>query len=155
MTPAERVVVRTAIEFINAPRPCPDEFQNLGEAVAALEAERAAGGRVVTETIRTWSEVVEGDEIFSVKTRKWYEVTESGAMPEGRWKIVAKGLPKPIRPVAAGDVTVRRGETGAVVDMFASVLWSGPTLPSQPTSGPAPVEIPDAAHDPEASESDA
>jgi hypothetical protein len=154
VTPGERVVVEAARRWYARVADGPHEDERLCEAIRALEAERAAGGTVVTETERTWDQVVEGDEIYSAKTRKWYPVRESGALPDGRWKIVAAGLPKPIRPMASADVMVRRGETGLTVDMFASVLWSMPTLPSQPAVA-IEVPVPDVAHDPEASEPDA
>lgn len=157
MTPAERVVVEAARAFIRAAVPRPDELQSLDEAVAALDAERfdsiKDGHR---EIPTTWDQVVEGDEIYSAKTRRWYEVREAGALPEGRRKIVAAGLPRPIKPMAVGDVLVRRGRTGQAVDMFASVLWSMPTTPSLPAASidQAPAEVPDVAQDPEASEDD-
>lgn len=156
MTPAERVVVETARRWYSrVAEDGPHADEELCEAIRALEAERSAGGPAVTEQPMAWDQVVEGDEIYSDKTGKWYHVTESGAMPGGRRKIVTRELPKPIRPMASAGVLVRRGETGKAVDVFASVLWSMPTLPSQPTAGAAPIEAADAAHDPEASETDA
>jgi hypothetical protein len=117
----------------------------------ALEAERADPAAPL-EISTTWDQVVEGDEIYSAKTRRWYQVREAGALPEGRRKIVAAGLPRPIRPMAVGDVLVRRGQTGKAVDMFAGVLWSMPTMPAQPEGKAGPVDVSDIAQDPEASE---
>ncbi len=154
MTPGERVVVEAAIRFCTGPSQYDDA--EIHQAVRALLAERADPA-TPQQISTTWDQVVEGDEIYSAKTHRWYPVTEAGALAEGRRKIVAKGLPKPIKPMGVHDVLVRRGATGQAADMFASVLWSMPTLPSLPAASPdqVPAEVPDVAQDPEASEPDA
>jgi hypothetical protein len=169
VTPAERVVVEAAVRLETGQADYPPlgeavrletgqaDYPPLGEAVRALLAERADPA-TPREISTTWDQVVEGDEIYSPKTRKWYPVTEAGALAaSGRRKVVAKGLPQPIRPMGVHDVLIRRGATGQAVDMFASVLWSMPTLPSLPAASlnQAPAEVPDVAQDPEASEPDA
>lgn len=77
----------------------------------------------------TWGEVVESDEIRSAKTGKWYEVTSSVRLKNGKMKVIAKGLPKAIEMAADKPVELRRGPTGEAVDMFTRVLWSGPANP--------------------------
>lgn len=149
MNPAERVVVAAARKWAAAPDSDKARLELL-EAVVALKALEAAGGPVVTEVTRPWRDVVVGDEIYSARTRKWYEVTATVMLDDGRVKVWAKGLPKPIRPMAVADVLVRRGEMGLAVDVFASVLWSGQNAPDAPeTSGPI-IEV-DVTQDPEAS----
>lgn len=88
--------------------------------------------KIATESERTWAEVVESDQIWSDKTRKWYEVISSVALPDGRMRIQAKGLPKSITPAGAKPVRVRRGPTGQTVDTW-NVVWSAQTIPSTPT----------------------
>jgi hypothetical protein len=74
----------------------------------------------------TWGEVVESDEIYSAKTRKWYPVRMTVRSPDGRTVTVeAIGIPRFTKP--AGDpVRVRRGPTGRAVDVV-TVIFSGPT----------------------------
>ena len=90
-----------------------------------------------TETELRWNQVVESDQIWSDKTRKWYQVISSVALPDGRMRIQAKGLPKSIAPAGAGTVRVRRGPTGQTVDMW-NVVWSAQTIPSTPTDPDKP-----------------
>lgn len=88
-----------------------------------------------------YGQVVEGDEIKSVKTGKWYEVT-STSTTETTARIRLKGVgPVLIKPIAdelpAG--THRRGETGKAVDLFV-VAFSGPNIPSAPETIPTKSE---------------
>lgn len=76
-----------------------------------------------------WGQVVEGDEILSVKTGRWYTVSSTSTSAAGariRLTGVAKMLTRPVaEEVPAG--THRRGATGAAVDLFI-VAFSGPTV---------------------------
>lgn len=122
LTPGERVVVEAAIRWRRGPNV---GHQYLMDAVDALEAERADPDALVEQEI-TWGQVVEGDEIYSPKTGRWYEVTRAvhAGGTEGKSLINAKGIPRGLKPNSADPVKVRRGPTGNAVDMFASVLWS-------------------------------
>lgn len=124
LTPAERVVVEAARRVV---RDLPfgqldARLGDLHQAMTALEAERADPDASTEQEI-TWSQVVEGDEIYSPKTDRWYEVTRA-AHGAATSTINAKGIPKALKPVSAHKVKVRRGPTGNAVDMFANVLWS-------------------------------
>lgn len=152
MTPAERVVVEAALRW-HAERHVPGSITGgeLYKAVNALLAERADPA-TPKERELTWGQAVVGDEILSDRTRRWYEVTNvvgPGVLDGGRVKLWLKGLPKPVQPKAADPVKLRRGEMGKVVDVFASVLWSGQSAPDASEAEEMPA--PDPAHDPEAS----
>ncbi len=167
MTPAERVVVAAAVRWhssVQAERP--EGFHaELDAAVDALLAERA-GPQAETVEI-TWTEVVEGDQIYRHRTGggpvpldspagAWFTVTDRGGLMPGtnRIRLHAKGIGRPIQPVATRLVTVKRGATGKAVDMLGSVLWSGANMPAAILHSeivPPPAVI-DVAHDPEASE---
>ncbi len=75
-----------------------------------------------------WGQVVESDEIYSTKTGKWYEVVRTVAAPGGQVKVWTAASPKPFLRPAAEQTTVRRGPTGAAVDVF-QIIFSGPTGP--------------------------
>lgn len=122
LTPGERVVVAAAIRYVDARAASDIE---LIQAVRALQAERADPDALVEQEI-TWGQVVESDEIYSDKTKRWYEVTRAvhSGGTEGKSLINAKGIPRGLKPNSADLVRVRRGPTGNAVDMFASVLWS-------------------------------
>lgn len=76
-----------------------------------------------------WGLVVEGDEIYSTKTQKWYEVTGSVTVKgTSRVKIFARGIPRAFERDAREDVTVRRGPTGKAVDVLA-LVFSAQTMP--------------------------
>lgn len=81
----------------------------------------------------TWGQVVESDEIYFAKTRRWYEVTQTVLSQDGKTvRIWVKGQIKAaVR--AVGDVPddYRRGATGAVVDLF-QVVFSGQYTPGKP-----------------------
>jgi hypothetical protein len=125
MTPAELKVIEAAKAYWrNAD--AADSHNALMDAVEALEADRKNGPEMPV----TWFQVVESDQIWSDKTKKWYEVISS--VPVGdRMRIQAKGLPKTINPLASADVRVRRGATGQTMDMW-NVVWSAQTIPSTP-----------------------
>lgn len=77
----------------------------------------------------TWAKVVESDEVYSPKTKVWYEVQQRITLPNGKIKIKAKGVRLYWPPQdPAGSVKVRRGATGRVVDLF-EVIFSGATVP--------------------------
>lgn len=130
MTPAERVVVEAAVRWARGHT----TDSPLAAAVDALLAERA-GPQLETVGI-TWAQVVEGDQIFRAANGspcppddaagKWFEVIRSGPLGgTDRMRINARGIPKPIQPVAKNPVTVKRGATGKAIDNLGSVLWSG------------------------------
>jgi hypothetical protein len=48
------------------------------------------------------------------------------ARPGGKVRVNAVSIAKPIETPGSGSVQVRRGETGRVADVIASVVWSGP-----------------------------
>lgn len=123
MTPAERAVIAAAMAYAHKGDTSVDYHNALIAEVDALEAERAAAKPEVSE--RTWAEVVEGDEIFSARTDKWYEVTEAREQPAGRRAVHVKGLPKILKPKGADSVRVRRGPTGDAVDIVNSIMISG------------------------------
>lgn len=81
------------------------------------------------EVSTRWGLVVEGDEIYSAKTKKWYEVTGSVSIKDtGKVKIFARGIPKAFERTAADPVTVRRGPTGEAVDVI-QLIFSAQTMP--------------------------
>ena len=76
-----------------------------------------------------WGLVVEGDEIYSPKTQRWYEVTGSCSIKgTDKVKIFARGIARAFERVAREDVTVRRGPTGKAVDVLA-LVFSAQTMP--------------------------
>jgi hypothetical protein len=76
----------------------------------------------------TWGLVVEGDEIWSDRTKKWYPVLGSVSIKgTSTVKIFAKGVPAIVKP-AADPVRVRRGATGKAVDVIA-LVFSGQFMP--------------------------
>lgn len=99
----------------------------LTEAVEAFRMRRSRPVGAVTyeEQNRVWGEVVEGDEILSAKTNRWYEVIRTVVNErDSTIKVSIKNAPhKPIiRPI--GDpVRVKRGVAGDAVDLF-QLLWS-------------------------------
>lgn len=73
-----------------------------------------------------WGQVCESDEIYSPRTRKWYEVTTvstTDTQARIRLKGVGPLLVRPIRDeIPAGEH--RRGATGKAFDVFV-VAFSG------------------------------
>jgi hypothetical protein len=108
-----------------------EAIEALREALAALDAKLANAGHEPTreEQERTWGEVVEGDEILSPKTNRWYEITRT-VTNKGRVKLNIKGSPKPIERDRTDRVQVRRGVTGESMDIL-EVLWSAQTRPTE------------------------
>ena len=122
-TPTERIVLEAAMRWREdtADR---NSQKALLAATDALAAERAAS---TTERHRCYSELVAGDLIQSTNG-KWYEVDRTvTADDDTSIKVWLKGVAKPIEKLRGMDVLVRRSDMGAAVDMFANVLWSGPT----------------------------
>lgn len=108
-----------------------DEYQSLQEAVEALRIRRTrpAGPVTYEETEREWGEVTVGDEIFSVKTGRWYEVTRTVLDPKaGTIKLNITGSARPIVRAVAESVLVKRGVLGEAADSF-QLLWSAQTRP--------------------------
>lgn len=76
-----------------------------------------------------WGLVVEGDEIFSDRTKRWYEVTGSVSIKgTHKVKIFARGIPKAFERDAGEATTVRRGPTGQAVDTI-QLVFSAQTMP--------------------------
>jgi hypothetical protein len=81
----------------------------------------------------TWGQVVESDEIYFAKTKRWYEVVRTVLSQDGKTvRIWVKGQ----QAAAQRNVTDvpddhRRGATGAVVDLF-QIIFSGPYTPGKP-----------------------
>lgn len=74
-----------------------------------------------------WGQVVESDQLYSAKTRKWYEVVStSTTRTEARIRLagISKPLIKPVSETVPPEM-IRRGTTGKVVDLFV-VAFSGP-----------------------------
>lgn len=117
-TPAEAAVIAAA-------RRCADpdgerEQRALAEALDALDAQATPG-----EVPITWGQVVAGDQLQHAVTKAWHEVLEN-TLRNGQAAVRLRAVAKPISRPAGTEVTVRRSEMGAAVDMFASVIWSGP-----------------------------
>lgn len=104
-----------------------DALRNLTEAVEALRMRksRPVGAVTYEEQSRLWGEVVEGDEILSAKTGRWYEVIRTVTNEkDGTIKVNIKNAPhKPIIRSVNDPVRVKRGITGDAVDLF-QLLWS-------------------------------
>ncbi len=86
-----------------------------------------------TETELPWKLIVESDEIYSPKTRKWYEVRGVVLQKDGRIRVFAKGIPKAFTRDPAETTMVRRGATGKAVDVF-QIIFSGQTARDIPES---------------------
>lgn len=72
----------------------------------------------------TYGKLCEGDRLLSLKTGKWYEVTNvSTTATEARVRLagVAKLLIKPIREQIP-DSQVQRGATGDAMDLFITIF---------------------------------
>lgn len=79
----------------------------------------------------TWGLVVEGDEIWSPKTRKWYPVSGSVSIKGTDTVKVFIGGRQAGPPKNAKDpVRVRRGPTGEAVDVI-QLVFSGQTMPEE------------------------
>lgn len=78
------------------------------------------------DRVITWAEVVESDEIYSATKARYFPVISSVRLRNGKMRVMAKGLPKPVEMPLGDPVTVRRGPTGDAVDVINTILWSGP-----------------------------
>lgn len=84
----------------------------------------------MTEKEIIWGLVVEGDQIYSDRTKKWYPVTGSSAV-KGTTKIKVFVNGRAIALQEAKDtVRVRRGPTGDAVDVL-QLIFSGQTMPEE------------------------
>lgn len=115
---------------------------DLLNAVEALEIERAGrteGARVEQDI--TWGQLVEGDEVWSDKARKWFPV-RSASRHVGQPVVIVDlmNVPKLLHRPIGDPVRVRRGTTGEAVDIFASVLWSGPRAGTWTREATEPVK---------------
>ena len=83
----------------------------------------------MTERRIPWWELVEGDQLKSVKTGKFYEVESVLALNTNptSYRIRLAGIKNPIsRPTdAEPEAIVKRGPTGQAVDVWIEVLSSG------------------------------
>lgn len=133
MIPEVAAVIAAAEAYVDSDSSV-DQHNALFDAVTALRKrqQRPASPRT-EETSRTWGEVVDGDEILSVKTGRWYEVTGTVLLDDGvTVKVNIRQAPhKPILRPASDPVMVKRGITGDAVDLF-QVLWSAQTAPNPP-----------------------
>jgi hypothetical protein len=160
MTPAERVVVEAAVRWAADHDHHEMEDIPLLEAVDTLLVERNGPALEVQEI--TWSQVVEGDQLYRAANGaaapvgapggRWMEVTRSGPLVQtGRMRINVKGIPQPIQPHADRMVVVKRGATGQAADVICSLVWSGASTPVPPEAGPVvPIDAHNPAADPEA-----
>lgn len=74
-----------------------------------------------------WGQVVESDQIYSAKLDRWYDVVSTVRRKEGVVVTVAGQGDKRVTMNPQdphGLVTVRRGTTGKVVDIFVEVMSS-------------------------------
>lgn len=77
------------------------------------------------ETPRTWAEVVSTDYVWSTKRSAWFEVIEvwqKGAKTHFRLRGADKTQDLP----SITPVKIRRSDMGAAVDVFVSIMSSGP-----------------------------
>lgn len=121
MNPLERAVIAAARRFQDAS----SDAELIG-AVLALEAWEATQDPEVQEI--GWHELAEGDLLKSVKNGRFYPVL-STLKTTGGYRVTIQAGEKPatvVRP-SPGEPTafVKRGATGASVDMFVNVFSSG------------------------------
>jgi hypothetical protein len=163
MTPGERAVIAAAERWAdNDPAPVASSMA-LSAAVDALIKERVGVPEDQRQELDiTYGQVVEGDEIHSAKLDKWFAVSASVRLASGKQRVtmpatgsVEKGR-KPWHEFDADKpCRVRRGLTGQAVDLFATVMWSGPSMVAAvDTAGGPTFADHDPASDPEASESE-
>jgi hypothetical protein len=77
-----------------------------------------------------WGLVVEGDQIYSDRTKKWYSVTGSSAVTgTTKIKVFINGRAIPLQE-SKDIVRVRRGPTGDAVDVL-QLIFSGQTMPEE------------------------
>lgn len=77
-----------------------------------------------TELEITWGQLVADDEMWSAKARRWFTVLETKAVgSDTQVRLVGGSV---FKQPSKTPVQVRRSEMGKAVDMFATVIWSGP-----------------------------
>lgn len=137
MNALERAVIEAARRFVQADRdaevpPAGTQELRVHEAIGALEkhelAQAAAG---LTEV--PWAQVAEGDQVQG-KSGALYPVVATKrewklGKPTGKFVItidMAQGRREIVRPSEAQpEAIVKRGDAGAVVDVFVNVFSSG------------------------------
>jgi hypothetical protein len=164
VTPAEQAVITAADRWAFTTMEKTPEADALVKAMDALGAERAR--RTPAERAEvdiTYGQVVEGDEVYSIKLDRWYAVSATVLRADGTARIT---MPRTGRPAGRGrpqvnawhdfdpakPVRVRRGVAGNAVDMIVSVLYSGASSVARKDAPEtiADPELAGAAHDPEA-----
>lgn len=124
MTPAERAVIEAALEMYRLGLPIGSSTEDaLMDAAGRLEAERAAKP---DEAEHPWGEVVTTDEIYSVKTARWYRVLEVTRLDDWKTRVRLEGVTKPFTNDSSARVLVRRSPMGQAVDTWIDVMRSGP-----------------------------
>lgn len=75
-----------------------------------------------------WREVVEGDQVKSMKNGKFYLVVKTLAVQGGKVEVTIQAGAKQVKVVRPSaeepKAVVIRGDTGAAVDVFLSVFSS-------------------------------
>lgn len=131
-TELEAAVIAAARAYVNAPAEPqgPEDpeaprwsdlmeglYLQLSEAVDALGAAEAA------PDTEAWGRLVSGDQIWSEKVGKWFEVLEVKTAG-GRTTALLAGGVRFTKP-AGETVKVKRSDLGLAMDRFET-LWSGP-----------------------------
>jgi len=128
-TPAERAVIAAARRLVegNPYNIIQNDrtAMNLAEAVDALDATEHPADGGPREIPITWGQLVAGDELWSARAGKWFEVLETKAVG-GETEARLTGVGKPFRQPSDTPAKVRRSPMGEAVDLFATVIWSGP-----------------------------
>lgn len=162
-------MIAAAEDWAAAPQGDYPAAKGLRGAVIALQAELAAKTPAEREELDiTYAQIVEGDQLWS-RTGRWFDVSASVNLDGGQTRVTMPAignvktkpqrLPYVIKP-SDTPCRVRRGKTGQAVDLFATVMWSGASgYGAAREVDILPDETPDwtaldAAHDPEASESE-
>jgi hypothetical protein len=126
-TPVERLVIEAARSYLAEPgvhEGTPGRGK-LAQALRALDASERPTEGTQKQIPLTWGQLVTTDVMLSERTGKWFEVLECKTS-KGQTSILLRGGARFTKP-ADTPVIVRRSEMGEAVDMFASVLWSGPS----------------------------
>lgn len=138
-TPAERAVIAAARavaldaeeDLSGGAQVSEGAMIRLDDALAALDATEHPTADGPAETSLTWGQLVADDELWSVKAGKWFTVLEAKNVPTpgndvGETHVRLKGVGKPFVQPSNVTARVRRSAMGEAVDLFASVIWSGP-----------------------------
>jgi hypothetical protein len=131
-TPAERAVIAAARAYMMEPgvhEGTPGRGK-LAAAVRALDAAEHPTADGPAETSLTWGQLVADDELWSAKAGKWFTVLEAKHVPTpgndvGETQVRLKGGAS-FRNPSNVTARVRRSAMGEAVDLFATVIWSGP-----------------------------